>query len=832
MKPFSGVDSRSLPDVADVGRRLAFVFGALILVLMLAVLLTGGLYLRGVMEREEDRLATLTTQVLANAVSRVSFSGKYHARLMLEEIAQAQPSIFYLRVVDPDGRIYAHSDPAHNDEMADAEAMAGVRSVLKGEVPQLVRQVLIADTPVREVSLAYRGGYDNAVIGILQVGISDLERQRALKRGLLYIALLIVGLLVLGIYITLKISAHFGNPIRRVAIALARERTHLRTLVSTIPDLVWMKDAEGIYLTCNATFERFFGAREADIVGKTDYDFVDKELAGFFRQKDREAMAAGRPSVNEEWITFADDGHRALLETTKTPMYATDGSLIGVLGIGHDITESRNIQQELTRHRDHLEEVVQIRTAELTEAKLAAEAANRAKSVFLANMSHELRTPLNAILGFSKLMERDAGLPEDERTYLQIINKSGQHLLSLINDVLEISKIEAGRLQVQAGVINLPGMLSSLAESFSLRAHDSEVKLSMKLDADLPDHIKGDAAKLRQILINLLSNALKFTQGGSVTLAVRIIERKDPQVTLEFAISDTGVGMTAAELKQIFSSFYQTEAGIRQGGGTGLGLAISRQYAKLLCGEITAESEPGQGSTFRLRLPTQITSAAPSQPPPDRVTALRQGQPEFRILVVEDDPANRELLLAWLKQVGFVVRSADNGKEAIELFMSWHPHFVWMDMRMPVMDGFAATRAIRALPEGKTLPIVAFTASAFDEDRQAILSAGCNDVMAKPLEEGQLFGLMASYLGVKYEYAEFPEEELLPPSPSSVDLSTLPKAMQVRLLEAAEKLDFDATMRLVEEIQPRFPAVAAYLQSLINFFRFDVIIEGLKGTRQ
>jgi PAS domain S-box-containing protein len=810
------------------------VFGALILLLMLVVLLAVGLYLRGVMEREEDRLATLTTQVLANAVSRVSFSGKYHARLMLEEIEQAQPSILYLRVVDPDGRIYAHSDPAHNDKMADAEALAGARSVLKGEVPQVVRQVLIAGTHVREVSLAYRGGYDNAVIGILQVGISDLERQRALKRGFFYIALLVVGLLILGIYITLKISAHFGNPIRQVAIALAHERSHLRTLVSTIPDLVWMKDADGIYLTCNATFERFFGAREAEIVGKTDYDFVDKELADFFRQKDREAMAAGRPSVNEEWITFADDGRQALLETTKTPMSAADGSLIGVLGIGHDITESRNMQQELTRHRDHLEEVVQIRTAELTEAKLAAEAANRAKSVFLANMSHELRTPLNAILGFSQLMEQDAGLAEDKRDYLHIINRSGQHLLSLINDVLEISKIEAGRLQVHANAINLPGMLSSLAESFSLRAHDNGTELSVELDTELPDHIRGDAAKLRQIVINLLSNAVKFTKGGSVTLTARIIERKDPHVILEIAVLDTGVGMTAAELKQVFSSFYQTEAGIRQGEGTGLGLTISRQYAKLLGGEITAESNPGQGSTFRLRFQAQIASAVPSQPLLDRVTALRPGQPEYRILVAEDDTANRELLLAWLRQVGFVVRSAINGKETVELFQAWQPHFIWMDMRMPVMDGFTATRAIRALPEGKKLPIVAFTASAFEEDRQVILSAGCNDVMTKPVEEGQLFGMMASYLGVKYEYAEFPEEEspLPSPSPSPVDLSALPKDMRERLLEAAENLDFDATSKLVEEMQSRFPAAAEYLQSLINFFRYDVIIEGLKEIRE
>jgi CheY-like chemotaxis protein/nitrogen-specific signal transduction histidine kinase len=475
-----------------------------------------------------------------------------------------------------------------------------------------------------------------------------------------------------------------------------------------------------------------------------------------------------------------------------------------------------------------LEEVVQIRTAELTEAMLAAEAANRAKSVFLANMSHELRTPLNAILGFSQLMGQDAKLSEDKRANLGIINRSGRHLLSLINDVLEISKIEAGRLQVQTSVIDLPGMLNSLMESLSLRAHDNGTTLKMDLAADLPDHIKGDAAKLRQILLNLISNAVKFTKGGRVILGARIAERKDPDVILEFAVRDTGVGMTAAELKQAFSSFFQTEAGIRQGEGTGLGLAISRQYAKLLDGEITAESVPGKGSTFRLRLPAQITSAVPAQSSPGRVTALCPGQPEYRILVAEDDPASRELLRAWLKQVGFVVRTAANGKEAVELFQAWQPHFIWMDMRMPVMDGFAATQAIRELPEGKRLPIVAFTAAAFDEERRAILSAGCNDVMTKPLDEGRLFALLADYLDVKYEYTESPEEEApaLPSSP--VDLGILPKDLRVRLLAAAETLDAEAASRLVEEMRPGFPAAAEYLQSLIKFFRFDVIIEGLK----
>ncbi|MDD5175420.1 MAG: response regulator [Sterolibacterium sp.] len=455
----------------------------------------------------------------------------------------------------------------------------------------------------------------------------------------------------------------------------------------------------------------------------------------------------------------------------------------------------------------------------LAAAKDAAEAANRAKSVFLANMSHELRTPLNAILGFAQLMEHDARIPEDDRHNLQTINKSGRHLLSLINDILEISKIEAGRLQVTPGTVDLPGLLQTLTESMALRAHEKGLRLRFELPPDLPHHIETDVAKLRQILLNLLSNAVKFTRQGEIVLSARVVSSFNRQAVLEFAVYDTGVGIAADELERIFRAFYQTEAGIRQGEGTGLGLTISREYARLLGGELTAESTLGQGSVFELKLPAVIQEQPAAVTPHGRVTGLTPGQPAYRILIAEDDPVNQEVLKMWLEDVGFDVKVAGDGKQAVEIFRQWQPHFIWMDIRMPVMDGFEATRTIRALPGGETIPILAFTASAFEEDRKAILEAGCNDVMTKPLEEDRLFGLMARYLNAHFEYEEAPSAD----GPVA-DFGVLSEADRSRLGEAVRMLDVEMAQSIAGELENDYPAVANRLRELLDRYDFDAIL--------
>ncbi len=490
-----------------------------------------------------------------------------------------------------------------------------------------------------------------------------------------------------------------------------------------------------------------------------------------------------------------------------------------------DITERKQIEAELQRSHENLEEQVELRTAELKQAKEAAESANQAKSVFLANMSHELRTPLNAILGFAQLMSRDERIPEDERKNLETINRSGNHLLTLINDVLEISKIEAGRLTLNVIPTNLHELLESLIEVMKVRAGQKGLDLLLERADNLPHYIKTDRTKLRQVLLNLLSNAVKYTRKGSVMLSAAV-EGSAEQLGLRFEVADTGIGIEPQELERIFRAFYQANpAVLTESGGTGLGLTISLEYTRLLGGDLTAQSSPGQGSIFRLRLPVESVQAVEQEASgPGRVVGLASGQPDYRILVVEDSPDNQRLIAALLEQAGFNVRTADNGQKAIETFEGWHPHFIWMDMRMPVMDGYEASRRIKEMSGDGQVRIAALTASAFEEDREAVMAAGCDAFVRKPLKENELFKVMGDLLGVRYVYEEEPE----PGVPvSRLELDELPAELVSGLNEAALALDMEKLYKVIERIQALSPQQANALRAAADDYRFDEILKAL-----
>ncbi len=788
---------------------------------------------------------------------------------------------------------------------------------------------------------------------------------------------------------------------------LESERALLKTLVRTIPNLVWLKDPGGIYLACNTEFERFFGHSEAQIVGKTDFDFVDAELAQFFREHDRAAILAGKPTINEEWITYASDGHRALLVTTKTPMYRPDGSVIGVLGVAHDITELRRQEQALRESREtlnraqavahlgswvlniessqldwsdeayrifgipigtpltlehfldciHSDDLAMVGTAwhaalkgadydvehriwvqgqlrwvrerafierdasgralrglgtvqditernqtasqlreerllrdtiqdaipgisyaldargffvfwsrsfeqvsgrsaaemahfnaldlfdgsdrnhvaerirqtfeagesdaeaeliskdgrrtayyftgrriemggqlilvgagvdiserkaaenrlrqfnqelearvlqktadlqasygKLREAKLAAESATAAKSTFLANMSHEIRTPLNAILGISYLLQRE-NPSASQRSKLDKIDVSGRHLLSLINDILDLSKIEAGKLFINQDNFHLSSVLDNVASIIKEAALNKGLGLDLDPDG-VPVWLWGDATRLRQALLNFAGNAVKFTRQGTIHLRAILQDEHAGRLKVRFEVADTGIGITAEQQAHLFQDFVQADGTTaRQYGGTGLGLSLTRRLVELMGGKVGVESVLGQGSRFWFEVPLErghgpipINRPAPLQPSVQG--GLRERHQGSRILLAEDNAFNAEIVVELLHAAGIDVALARDGLEAVQLARGEVFALVLMDMQMPRMNGLEATRQIRRLAGWQSVPVLALTANAFTEDRQACLDAGMNDVLTKPVEPPQLYAALQHWLSL------------------------------------------------------------------------------------
>lgn len=500
---------------------------------------------------------------------------------------------------------------------------------------------------------------------------------------------------------------------------------------------------------------------------------------------------------------------------------------------------------------------------DLREAKNAAETANQAKSVFLANMSHELRTPLNAILGFSQLLSRDQNLTLEQKQTLRTINSSGAHLLNLINDVLEMSKIEAGKVDLNQGQFDLRALLESLFEMFSLKAEARQLRLDFELPPDLPQYIVSDASRLRQVLINVLGNAIKFTEVGSVTLAISTlplqsvseqlsdISSENEAITLEptlendtllqITVTDTGVGIADDELPNLFNLFTQACAGRQSFEGTGLGLAISRQFVQLMQGDIHLSSKEGQGTKVQIQIPVKIAVTPPAQRcnSPGTVVSLAHDQAEQRILIAEDHPENRQLMVKLLQSVGFQVRAAEDGQSVIDLWRTWHPHLILMDWQMPVLNGYQTTQQIRYLEAQCSTPlsteertvIIALTASVFESTQKESQEAGCDSFICKPFKEEELFNVLATFLGVEYIYDPTQDEasnesEVKTWTDLEIQqlLSLWPADHLLDLKQAAITLEEEAVFHLLMAFQAKEPALIQKLMEYFDTLRFDKLV--------
>ena len=464
--------------------------------------------------------------------------------------------------------------------------------------------------------------------------------------------------------------------------------------------------------------------------------------------------------------------------------------------------------------------------ARAIKAQQQAEAANRAKSVFLSTMSHELRTPLNAILGFSALMRSEPGITEGQRRNLDIINRSGEHLLSLINDVLDMAKIEAGRIVLEIRPFDLGALVREVTDMLGARAKEKGLQLLLDQSSEFPRLIKGDEGKLRQVIVNLVGNAIKYTNRGGVTLRLGV--QPDSEALL-IEVEDSGVGINNADQARIFEPFVQVGKSATQK-GTGLGLAIVREYVELMGGSIGVESTPDKGSLFRVNVPVQRVAQEEARFPEaakGRVIALAPDQPAYRILIVEDQEENWLLLQRLLESAGFTVMVARNGAEGVALFQTFHPHFIWMDRRMPVMDGLEATQRIRTLEGGNEVKIAAVTASAFSEQREEMLAAGMDDFVRKPYQPAEIFDCMAKHLGARYVYEQAAAAETVAAlSPEA--LARLPEALRRELAEGLLVGNVERLEQIMLRIEQQDGEIASMLAPHLRNFTYLPILNALE----
>jgi hypothetical protein len=601
----------------------------------------------------------------------------------------------------------------------------------------------------------------------------------------------------------------------------SEERRENELAFSAMAEGAIITDAEGTILWVNDAFCTIYGFTRDEVIGKNPRILKSgRHDDTVYRDLWQQLKTVGHWR-GELW-NRRKSGEIFPEEISIRALRGQDGRIRRFISIFSDITARKQADDELRKYREHLEELVRQRTEELTVARDQAEAANRSKTVFLANMSHELRTPLNAVIGFSQLMDKDPALSEKQRHNAEVIQRSGHHLLTLINDVLELSKIESGKMRLMEEETSPAELLHEVADMMRGRAEQNGLTLVLEAP-DLPPGALLDTVKLRQVLLNLLSNAVKFTRHGGVVLRVKTQAAGEGKARLEFSVSDTGIGIAPEDLHRIFEPFEQAGTPSANQAGTGLGLTISRQYLHMMGSELAVESTPGQGTSFMFTLLVQTCDTpAARQGAHGRVIGLEAAERGKRILVVDDNPETRLLFRDLLEPFGFEIAEAEDGSQVKERVDSFQPELILMDWRMPQMDGLEAMRRLRAGGNACQPRVVILTAYAFEENRQEALAAGADDFMRKPVNEAELYAVLEKQLGVHFmretgtpHQGGQKQAEL-----SAADLACLSVQARARLTEAVRELNPAKIAAELAQIRAENPELAARLLALAENMQY------------
>jgi PAS domain S-box-containing protein len=584
---------------------------------------------------------------------------------------------------------------------------------------------------------------------------------------------------------------------------LRRQQEFLRNVIDTDPNFIFVKDRADKFILANQAMADLCGTSVENLVGKKVSEFnPNKEEVNQYFIDNEAVMTSLQPKFIPEQRFTTSSGKIHYIQIIKKPLISDDGIADKVLCVATDITDRKSVEKELESSR------------------LSAESSNKAKSEFLANMSHELRTPLHGILGFTQILKRNEALMSEIGSAVDTIHRSGEHLLMMINDILDLSKIEAQKLELRESELYMPGFLETIVEIIRVRASQQHIGFIVNIHKDIPNGISGDETRLRQILLNLLGNAVKFTQKGEVRFSVK----RSGQGMLHFKIEDTGIGIPKDKIDEIFLPFHQVANNLIQTEGTGLGLAICSRLLNMMNSELNVSSVMEKGSCFEFYLPIKEISISSEIITPKTQKIIGYDGRNIKILVCDDRKTNRDVLSHLLTDIGFEVIEASDGREGLEKALANRPDIILMDLMMPEMDGFEATRALRNMPEINDTAVIAVSAAVFNQTRQDCLDAGCDDFIPKPVITSELLEKISKHLSLKWQYAKDQilhngqdlNQAVIPPPDNVLD-------QYKKLIMAGRITEIQRQLKFLIHNDPKYIPFAEHIKQLAYEFRNDEI---------